>query len=111
MANAAKRKGDQAEREAAQLIHDLTGWPARRKLGAGRADDIGDIDGVPNTVIQVANYRDLNEAIRRKVPACLEQQQRAGATFGAVFARRTGGGFVVVLSPDQWATLMREACR
>jgi hypothetical protein len=37
----AKRKGDAAEREAAALLHDLTGWPVRRKLGAGRTDDEG----------------------------------------------------------------------
>ena len=42
MTNSSKLKGDAAEREAAQLIAELTGHPARRKLGAGRADDTGD---------------------------------------------------------------------
>ena len=48
MANPQKRKGDAAEREAAQLIADLLALPVRRKLGAGRSNgsggDIGDID-------------------------------------------------------------------
>ena len=38
MANAQKRKGDAAEREAAQLIAALLALPARRKLGAGRTN-------------------------------------------------------------------------
>lgn len=111
MTGAAKRKGDQAEREVAALIAALTGFPARRKLGAGRADDIGDIDGVPDTVVQVANYTDLTRALREKVPGCVEQQERAGATFGATFLRRRGGSYVVVLTPEQWATYAREADR
>lgn len=109
MTNPAKRKGDAAEREAAALIRDLTGYPARRKLGAGRLDDQGDIDGVPDTVIQVASYRDLSLALNRKLPACVKQQENAGATFGATFLRRPGGEWVVVLTPDQWATYQREA--
>ena len=36
MANPQKRKGDAAEREAAQLLSDLLGLVVRRKLGAGR---------------------------------------------------------------------------
>ena len=93
----------------AAILHDLLGVNARRKLGAGRLDDLGDIDGVPETVIQVANWRDINEAIRLKVPECVVQQERAGATFGAVFARRVGGGYVVCMTPEQFATLWREA--
>lgn len=109
MTGAAKAKGDRAEREVAELIHNLTGHPVRRALGAGRQDDIGDIHGLPDTVIQVANYTDLARASREKVPACEAQQLRAGATFGATFLRRPGKRYVVVLSPDQWATYYREA--
>jgi hypothetical protein len=109
VSNPAKRKGDKAELEVQALIRDLTGWPARRKLGAGRADDMGDIDGVPYTVIQVAAYKDLARGIREKLPACVEQQQRAEATFGATFLRLPGGRYVVCLTPEQWATLAREA--
>ena len=107
--NTAKRKGDKAELEVQALIRDLTGWPARRKLGAGRADDVGDIDGIPDTVIQVANYKDIARAIREKVDKCGDQQTRADATFGATFVRRPGGKFVVVMTPEQWATYAREA--
>ena len=109
MTSPSKKKGDRAELEAQAVIQELTGWPARRKLGAGRQDDTGDIDGVPNTCIQVVSRKDVARAIREKLPACVEQQERAGATFGAVFVKRPGGGFVVVMTPEQWATYAREA--
>ncbi len=109
MTNSAKRKGDRAELEVQGLLRDLLGVPARRKLGAGRADDMGDIDGVPDTVIQCVSYADIGRAIREKLPECEAQQARAGATFGATFVRRPGGRYVVVLSPEQWATYVREA--
>jgi hypothetical protein len=109
MANPQKSKGDRAELEVQALIRDLTGWPARRQLGAGRLDDVGDISGVPDTVIQVASYADLTRAVREKVPECQAQQLRAQATFGATFLRRPGGVYVVVMTPHQWGTYAREA--
>lgn len=109
MSNPQKDRGDRAEREVESLIRDLTGWPARRKLGAGRADDTGDIDLVPDTVIQVADWKDFLAALNEKVRGCVVQQERAGATFGATFLRRRGGRWVVVLTPEQWATYAREA--
>jgi hypothetical protein len=104
MANPAKRKGDKAELEVQGIIRDLLGIPARRKLGAGRADDMGDIDGVDDTCIQVVSYSDIVRAIGEKLPECVAQQERMGATFGATFVR-----YVVVLTPEQWATYWREA--
>jgi hypothetical protein len=104
-----KRKGDKAELEVQALLRDLLGVPARRALGAGRADDMGDIDGVPDTVIQVANYADIATALRIKVAGCVEQQERAGATFGATFIRRPGGRYVVAMTPEQFAAIWREA--
>ncbi len=111
MANSAKRKGDNAEREAAALINDLTGAPARRKLGAGRLDDQGDIDGVPNTTIQVVAYGRANfaTAVRAKPLVAEEQRARAGTTFAATFVKLPGGDFRVVLTPEQWATYHRES--
>lgn len=109
MANTAKRKGDRTELEVQSLIQNLTGWPARRKLGAGRMDDMGDIDGVPDTTVQVVNYRDISRALAEKVPQSQEQQARAGTTFGCTFVRRPRGGFYVVMTPEQWATYAREA--
>lgn len=109
MTHPSKRKGDAAELEVQGLLRDLLGYPARRALGAGRADDIGDIHGVPDTCVQVAAWADLDRAVREKLPELERQQENAGATFAGLFVRRRGGKFVVVLTPDQWATLLREA--
>ncbi len=109
MSNPSKAKGDRAELEVQALLHDLLGVPARRKLGAGRKDDTGDIDGLPDTVVSVGNIARLSEAIRDKPLQCEVQQQRAGATFGATFVRLRGGKYRVVLTVEQFATLWREA--
>lgn len=109
MTHPSKRKGDRAELEVQGIIRDLLGVPARRKLGAGRLDDMGDIDGVDSTCIQVAAYTNIVRAINEKLPQCEAQQARMGATFGATFVRRYGGSYVVVMTPAQWATYWREA--
>lgn len=110
--NASKRKGDRAELEVQEILRELLGVPARRALGAGRKDDVGDIDGVPETVIQVANKpSDTLRAVREK-PLEAERQRRntyPRRSFAATFVRLRGGEYRVVLTPEQWATLWREA--
>jgi hypothetical protein len=107
--NSSKRKGDKAELEVQALLRDHLGVPARRALGAGRIDDMGDIDGVPDTVIQVANWASLDRAVREKLPDLERQQANAHATHAALFCRRVGGTWVIVLTPQMWFTLIREA--
>ena len=109
MANPQKNKGDKAEREAARLLADLTGWNVRRKLGAGRADDTGDLDNVPDTTVQVKNYTDVLRAIREGLPALRVQQANAGTPFAALLVRRRGGHWAAVMDLDQLAALLREA--
>ena len=104
-----KRKGDAAEREAAALISDMLGFAVRRKLGAGRTDDEGDLEGVPHTALQVCHWQDVTRAVRVKPLECEAQQQNARATFGATWVRLPRGGWRVVLTPEQWATYVREA--
>lgn len=70
---------------------------------------MGDMDGVPNTTIQVVNRKNLARAIREKLPEVEEQRERAGDDFAATFCRLPGGKFIVVMTPEQWATLWREA--
>lgn len=109
MTHPSKRKGDRAELEVQGLLRDLLGVPARRALGAGRQDDVGDVFGVPDTVIQVCDWQDLARAFREKLPELERQRENAGATFSALFARRRGGSYVVGQSPEAWATSWREA--
>jgi hypothetical protein len=107
--NSSKAKGDRAELEVQGILRDLLGVPARRALGAGRADDVGDIHGVPDTVIQVVNRKDVARGLREKLPESERQQAVAGATFGCAFVRMPGGRYVVAMTPEQFATLWREA--
>ena len=109
MTSPQKRKGDAAELEIARILHDLTGWPVRRKLGAGRTDDEGDLEGIPDTVVQVANWADVNRAIRQKPVEAEQQRHNAGATFAVTLIRLRGGMWRAVLTPEQLATLLREA--
>jgi hypothetical protein len=103
-----KTKGDKAERELAAVLAELTGWPIRRKLGAGRMDDTGDLDGIPDTVAQAKAYRDITRAVRETLDELPGQQTNAAATFGVGFVRRPGGRWFAVLTLDQWATYARE---
>jgi hypothetical protein len=109
MANPSRRKGDRAELEVQGMLRDHLGVPARRALGAGRLDDIGDIHGVPNTVIQVASWREVSAAVRAKPMECEQQRRQAGEPFAATFIRLKGGDYRVVMTPEQWFTMWREA--
>ena len=105
--NPQKSKGDRAELEAAALLTEALGLPVRRKLGAGRSDDTGDLDGVPGHVVQVANWADTAAAARIK-PAEAEQQRiNAGADHAATLVRFRGGRWRVVLTLEQWIRYVR----
>lgn len=103
-----KAKGSRAEREVADKIHDLLGIEVRRTL-AGHSEDVGDLSGLPRTAIEVKNHVDVLRAIREGLAESVAQQQRAGADFGALFVRKRGGEYIVVLTPEQFADLWREA--
>jgi hypothetical protein len=109
MTGSAKRRGDQAEREAAAILVDLLGYPIRRQLGAGRQDDVGDLTGFPQTVVQVATWADVLRAVREKPVEAERQRERAGSTFVATMVRLRGGVWRIVLTPEQFATWARAA--
>jgi hypothetical protein len=107
VASPAKRKGDTAERELAHRLTDLLGTLVRRKLGAGRADDTGDLDGL-TCAVQVKNYRDVARAIREGLHDLPAQTANAGAPYGVLFVRRMGGSWVAVMPLEDWASMYRE---
>jgi Holliday junction resolvase len=105
-----KRRGDQAEREVTQLLNTHLGTNARRAFGAGRTHDEGDIVGVPYTAIQVANRTTrIADAIRHKPLEAEQQRTNAHVPFAATFLRLRGGAYRVILTPEQFFTLWREA--
>lgn len=106
--NPQKAKGDRAELEAAGLLSDLLGTPVRRKLGAGRADDTGDLDGVPGHVVQVASWADTAAAARVKPRGAEQQRRNAGARHAATLIRFRGGQWRVVLTLEQWARYLED---
>lgn len=107
MSNPSKRKGDAAELEAAALLADLTGYPVRRKLGAGRLDDTGDLDGIPDHVIQVCNWANVTAAVSQKPLGAEAQRVNAGAGYAATFVRIRGGTWRVVLTVEQWTAYLQ----
>ena len=105
--NPQKAKGDRAELEAAALLTETLGLPVRRKLGTGRADDTGDLDGVPGHVVQVADWKDTAAAARVKPPEAEQQRINANATHAATLVRFRGGTWRVVLTLEQWSRYVR----
>jgi hypothetical protein len=106
---AAKRKGDQAEREIAALLTDQLGSRVRRKLGAGRSDDEGDIDGLPLVTVEVKAFADVARGVREGLADLEREQANAGTPFGVAFIRRPGGRWIAVQSVEAWCALYREA--
>ena len=106
MGNPNKNKGDRAEREIATLLTEKLGQPVRRKLGAGRADDTGDLDGPPNWTIQVKNRKDIARTIREGMQQLDVQQKNNNTEHAALMIRQQGGQWLVVMTLDQYTKLI-----
>lgn len=113
MVNSNKDKGDQGERDVQALLRVILGLPkVRRALGAGRQDDVGDIDSVPNTAIQVARCKvaRLTTVINAKTKEVESQRRNRRVRFAASFIRWDyGQNWIVVMTPRQWARLWKYA--
>lgn len=108
MTSPSRAKGKRGELDAVGALRAL-GYPARRRLLNGRRDDQGDIDGVPFTTVEVKSHADLAAAIREGLNDLSREQEAAGTPYGAVFIRRRGGRFVVVMDVGGWGDLLRDA--
>lgn len=109
MTSTSKRKGDAAELEIARLLTEQLGGTIRRRLGAGRRDDTGDLDGLQDTTAQVKNRpNDISRAIREGIDSSVTQQANAGTSFGVCFIRRPGGRWIAAMSIEQWCAMYRE---
>ena len=102
MSNPSKAKGDRAELEVAKLLSDLLGVPVRRRLGAGRTDDTGDLDGVDNHIVEVKSYADVTAGIRSALGGLERKKVAANVEHAVGLIRRPGGEWVCVMPIAQW---------
>jgi Holliday junction resolvase len=103
-------KGPVREREVAAMFNEEGFAKARRALGAGRNDDVGDIDGVPHLCLQVAGRKTgLATVLDQKLPATEIQRKNRGVPFGALFVRMDRKPWVVHLTPRMFFTLFKYA--
>jgi hypothetical protein len=105
---AAKRKGDDAERQATDVLESV-GLTARRRYGAGVTDDLGDLTIGAHVVVQVRNWDDFGRACIDSSVAAERQAVNAGVALGVGMARRRGGRFVITMTPATFAWLVHAA--
>jgi Holliday junction resolvase len=110
MTGAAKAKGDRGEREVVSLLQRLLRLPGiRRALGAGRKDDVGDIDGVPNTAVQVAWRANFTSTVYLKIDEVEAQRVNRKVPFGVAFCRINDRPWVACMTPEQYAKMWKYA--
>jgi len=106
-----KRKGSKWELDTVKWLR-ANGYPcAERAYGAGRHDDVGDIDGIDGVVIECKNEK----AIR--IPQYLRELEdeitHADAETGVVLVKRRGSSNVseayAIMSADLWINLLKQA--
>lgn len=98
MTTANARKGAETERMVAKYLREQAFAAADRRLREGRADDQGDIDGVPYTVVQVKYV--AKPALQAWATATLKQRDTAGVPFCLLVVRVKGK------PPAQWDAYM-----
>ena len=109
MTNKAKIKGDKAEREAAALLSELLGIKVERRFGAGQKLDTGDLEGIPNTIVQVCDLANKNDAVLRKPREAEQQRINAGVDhaitmvrFKKIKGQEEWDNWRIVLTPKQY---------
>lgn len=110
MSNPQKAKGDRAERDAAALLTEATGWPVRRKLGAGRTDDEGDLEGIPGFCLEVKAFNDTLAGLRKGLADSVREQANSGLPFGAALIWRPRSPWFVAMTVEQFAAVVGAIC-
>lgn len=108
---ASKQKGSQAERDVARWLNQH-GYPyAERSYGAGRPDDVGDIDGIPGLCIEVKNHKTL--ALAAWLNELEVEVENARASHGVLVVKRRGradpGNWYAIMTLQNWTELAKEA--
>jgi hypothetical protein len=100
-------KGSRGEREVVELLR-ARGIPATRRLQLGKADDAGDIDGVDGFTVEVKNWTRFSEGVSAALDGLEAKRLRGGSQFGVGFVKRVRKGWVVVMTPDTFADIVKE---
>ena len=114
MSNPQKNKGDRAEREACALLTEFTPYEVERRFGAGQDKDKGDLIGIPNTIVQVCDMKNKNEAVLRKPREAEQQRLNAKVEHAITMVRYNkrpgcaeGDNWRVVMTIEQYARLIK----
>lgn len=111
MSTPSKRKGSKYERDCVEFLREY-GWPdAERAYGAGRKDDVGDIDGIVGCCIECKAEKSID------LPGYLRELEREMAAkkveMGVVLVKRRGAANAAesyaVMPAWLWADLMKQA--
>jgi Holliday junction resolvase len=107
--SAPKRKGSAFERDVVGFL-TTHGFPhAERSYGAGRPEDVGDIDGLPGFVIEAKAHRSIDLAAW--VDEAETERVHAGQPFAVVVAKRRNkptSAAYVVMTLEAFARLVAD---
>jgi len=111
MTSAAKRKGSQYERDVVKWLVSM-GYPcAERAYGAGRHDDVGDIDGINGVVIECKNEKAIR--IPQYLRELEDEMTHADAETGVVLIKKRGTSNIsesyAVMPAELWVNLLKQA--
>jgi Holliday junction resolvase len=111
MTTAAKRKGSQYERDVVKWLRSM-GYPcAERAYGAGRHDDVGDIDGINGVVIECKNEKAIR--IPQYLRELEDEMTHADAETGVVLIKKRGTSNIsesyAVMPAELWVNLLKQA--
>lgn len=106
-----KRKGSQYERDVVKWLRSM-GYPcAERAYGAGRHDDVGDIDGIDGVVIECKNEKAIR--IPQYLRELEDEMTHADAETGVVLIKKRGTSNIsesyAVMPAELWVNLLKQA--
>ena len=111
MSSPQKIKGSQYERDVVKWLRSM-GYPcAERAYGAGRHDDVGDIDGINGVVIECKNEKAIR--IPQYLRELEDEMTHADAETGVVLIKKRGTSNIsesyAVLPAWLWVDLLKQA--
>ena len=112
MASSEKRKGNAAERAVVDYLK-THGFPQARRTQAGTRHDIGDIDGVFDTAIEVKNHARI--ALAEWLTQLEAEMTAKGVSNGVVVVKRRGksnpADWYAITPLHLWVELLRGGMR